>query len=144
MAERPQPVMKNKGGTLNDPTHDDFVDVMTQNVEVHRFSSIFLAYRLVSWFMTYQKAEKYCHLHYRMLNTSPYPDAVLKSSGMAFLNPGTSMICVQTRIPMYCDNQSAMLLCCNIVQHTLRASTKHIDIRRPTTSSNSKVEKERC
>ncbi|GJY43407.1 hypothetical protein Tco_0431620 [Tanacetum coccineum] len=30
------------------------------------------------------------------------------------------------KIPMYCDNQSAIALCCNSVQHS---RTKHIDIR---------------
>ncbi|GJU13492.1 hypothetical protein Tco_1135888 [Tanacetum coccineum] len=49
------------------------------------------------------------------LNTLPYQDAVLKSSG-----------CVLNKIPMYCDNQSAIALCCNSVQHS---RSKHIDIR---------------
>ncbi|GJW85060.1 hypothetical protein Tco_0158205 [Tanacetum coccineum] len=30
------------------------------------------------------------------------------------------------KIPMYCDNQSAIALCCNSVQHS---RSKHIDIR---------------
>ncbi|GKG00024.1 hypothetical protein Tco_0301714 [Tanacetum coccineum] len=30
------------------------------------------------------------------------------------------------QIPMYCDNQSAIALCCNSVQHSC---SKHIDIR---------------
>ncbi|GKA33084.1 hypothetical protein Tco_0719451 [Tanacetum coccineum] len=31
-----------------------------------------------------------------------------------------------TRIPLYCDNRSAIALCCNNVQHS---RSKHIDIR---------------
>ncbi|GKG06594.1 hypothetical protein Tco_0329563 [Tanacetum coccineum] len=31
-----------------------------------------------------------------------------------------------TKFPMYCDNQSAIALCCNNVQHS---RSKHIDIR---------------
>ncbi|GKB89760.1 hypothetical protein Tco_0962032, partial [Tanacetum coccineum] len=30
------------------------------------------------------------------------------------------------KIPLYCDNKSAIALCCNIIQHS---QSKHIDIR---------------
>ncbi|GKB56649.1 retrovirus-related pol polyprotein from transposon TNT 1-94 [Tanacetum coccineum] len=46
-------------------------------------------------------------------------DAVLKSSGCDY---GFAF----NKIPMYCDNQSAIALCCNSVQHS---RSKHIDIR---------------
>ncbi|GJZ61595.1 retrovirus-related pol polyprotein from transposon TNT 1-94 [Tanacetum coccineum] len=51
-------------------------------------------------------------------------DAVLKSSGMRsqLRDYGFAF----NKIPMYCDNQSAIALCCNSVQHS---RSKHIDIR---------------
>ncbi|GJV00519.1 hypothetical protein Tco_1329789 [Tanacetum coccineum] len=51
-------------------------------------------------------------------------DAMLKSSGCA-LNFET-MDLRSNKILMYCDNQSAIALCCNSVQHS---RSKHIDIR---------------
>ncbi|GKE49327.1 retrovirus-related pol polyprotein from transposon TNT 1-94 [Tanacetum coccineum] len=41
------------------------------------------------------------------------------------------------RIPMYCDNKSAIALCCNNVQHS---RSKHIDIRHQRTSGKGVVE----
>ncbi|GJS39199.1 hypothetical protein Tco_0564242 [Tanacetum coccineum] len=60
----------------------------------------------------------------QMLNTSPirgccaqilWMRSQLRDYGFAF-----------NKIPMYCDNQSAIALCCNSVQHS---RSKHIDIR---------------
>ncbi|GKA15157.1 hypothetical protein Tco_0694904 [Tanacetum coccineum] len=43
----------------------------------------------------------------------------------AYQTPG-DYGCVFNKIPMYCENQSAIVLCCNSVQHS---RSKHIDIR---------------
>nr|GFA35894.1 retrotransposon protein, putative, Ty1-copia subclass [Tanacetum cinerariifolium] len=57
----------------------------------------FLEERLISWSSKRQKS------------------AVISNYGLAF-----------NKIPMYCDNKSAIALCCNNVQHS---RSKHIDIR---------------
>ncbi|GKC41363.1 hypothetical protein Tco_1059085 [Tanacetum coccineum] len=54
--------------------------------------------------------------HLARLNTSRCLVAVAKSYGCGAYN----------RIPMYCDDKSAIALCCNKVQHS---RSKHIDIR---------------
>ncbi|GJR20457.1 hypothetical protein Tco_0968984 [Tanacetum coccineum] len=50
---------------------------------------------------------------------------LLKSSGWLFSTAMTYGFAFN-KIPMYCDNQSAIALCCNSVQHS---RSKHIDIR---------------
>ncbi|GJT26760.1 hypothetical protein Tco_0907035 [Tanacetum coccineum] len=52
---------------------------------------------------------------FRMQCTNPLDAFTLRDYGFAF-----------NKIPMYCDNQSAIALCCNSVQHS---RSKHIDIR---------------
>ncbi|GKF57817.1 hypothetical protein Tco_0171354 [Tanacetum coccineum] len=65
-----------------------------------------------------------CPSPLQRLNTSPYQDVVLKSSGCVLNSEDYGL--AFNKIPMYCDNQSAIALCCNSVQHS---RSKHIDIR---------------
>ncbi|GJX07430.1 hypothetical protein Tco_0195362 [Tanacetum coccineum] len=54
----------------------------------------------------------------------PIRNAVLKSSWIRSQLRDYDL--AFNKIPMYCDNQSAIALCCNSVQHS---RSKHIDIR---------------
>ncbi|GJR51883.1 copia protein [Tanacetum coccineum] len=74
------------------------------------------------WF--HQKGRKALQYLVRKLNTSPYPDVVLKSLWMR--SQLTDYGLGFNKIPMYCDNKSVIALCCNNVQHS---RSKHIDIR---------------
>ncbi|GKD92567.1 hypothetical protein Tco_1372404, partial [Tanacetum coccineum] len=60
----------------------------------------------------------------KKLNTLPCQDVVLKILWMR--SQLTDYGLVFNKIPLYCDNKSAITLCCNNVQHP---RSKHIDIR---------------
>ncbi|GJX65847.1 hypothetical protein Tco_0300190 [Tanacetum coccineum] len=97
-------------------------------------SAQFLGHRLVSWSSKKQKSTAISTTG--TLDTCPLSGLlVLKSSGLRSQLQGL-MVLHFNKIPMYCDNQSAMALCCNSVQHS-RLSPKHIDIS--TTSSKSRL-----
>ncbi|GJS24469.1 hypothetical protein Tco_0453101 [Tanacetum coccineum] len=95
---------------------------MSMNTEkVLLVQLIFLGHRLVSW--SPKKMKKYCisttEAEYIALSGCCaqilWMRSQLRDYGFAF-----------NKIPMYCDNQSAIALCCNSVQHS---RSKHIDIR---------------
>ncbi|GKG05594.1 hypothetical protein Tco_0325680, partial [Tanacetum coccineum] len=64
----------------------------------------------------HQRSKEAWKYQLQRLNISPCLDVVLKSFGRFDFN----------KIPLYCDNKSAIALCCNNVQHF---RSKHIDIR---------------
>ncbi|GJR07208.1 retrovirus-related pol polyprotein from transposon TNT 1-94 [Tanacetum coccineum] len=98
------------------------VDVMTHG-EVLLVQLNFLDIDLLAG---HPKSKKVLPSPLQKLNTSPYPDAVLKSSGCA-LNFET-MDLRSTKFPMYCASMSLLALCMiNSVQTTRRS--KHIDFR---------------
>ncbi|GJR41897.1 hypothetical protein Tco_1310000 [Tanacetum coccineum] len=83
--------------------------------------SQFLGHRLVSWSSKKQKSTAISTTEAEYIALSGccaqilWMRSQLRDYGFAF-----------NKIPMYCDNQSAIALCCNSVQHS---RSKHIDIR---------------
>ncbi|GJZ93701.1 hypothetical protein Tco_0665904 [Tanacetum coccineum] len=63
--------------------------------------------RTINWGLWYPKDTA--------MSLTAYPDADRADYGFVF-----------NKIPLYCDNRSAIALCCNNVQHS---QSKHIDIR---------------
>ncbi|GJU14854.1 integrase, catalytic region, zinc finger, CCHC-type containing protein [Tanacetum coccineum] len=98
----------------------DYQDVMTHE-EVTIWVSQFLGHRLVSWSSKKQKSTAISTTEAEYIALSGccaqilWMRSQLRDYGFAF-----------NKIPMYCDNQSAIALCCNSVQHS---RSKHIDIR---------------
>ncbi|GJZ55967.1 retrovirus-related pol polyprotein from transposon TNT 1-94 [Tanacetum coccineum] len=84
-------------------------------------SAQFLGHRLVSWSSKKQKSTAISTTEAEYIALSGccaqilWMRSQLRDYGFAF-----------NKIPMYCDNQSAIALCCNSVQHS---RSKHIDIR---------------
>ncbi|GJS14912.1 retrovirus-related pol polyprotein from transposon TNT 1-94 [Tanacetum coccineum] len=84
-------------------------------------SAQFLRHRLVSWSSKKQKSTAISTTEAEYIALSGccaqilWMRSQLRDYGFAF-----------NKIPMYCDNQSAIALCCNSVQHS---RSKHIDIR---------------
>ncbi|GJU62393.1 retrovirus-related pol polyprotein from transposon TNT 1-94 [Tanacetum coccineum] len=84
-------------------------------------SAQFLGHRLVSWSSKKQKSTAISTTEAEYIALSGccaqilWMRSQLSDYGFAF-----------NKIPMYCDNQSAIALCCNSVQHS---RSKHIDIR---------------
>ncbi|GJR06837.1 retrovirus-related pol polyprotein from transposon TNT 1-94 [Tanacetum coccineum] len=96
------------------------VYVMTLRRITSGFSS-FYGHRLVSWSSKKQKSTAISTTEAEYIALSGccaqilWMRSQLRDYGFAF-----------NKIPMYCDNQSAIALCCNSVQHS---RSKHIDIR---------------
>ncbi|GJU95954.1 retrovirus-related pol polyprotein from transposon TNT 1-94 [Tanacetum coccineum] len=90
-------------------------------LEVPVGSAQFLGHRLVSWSSKKQKSTAISTTEAEYIALSGccaqilWMRSQLRDYGFAF-----------NKIPMYCDNQSAIALCCNSVQHS---RSKHIDIR---------------
>ncbi|GJV54051.1 retrovirus-related pol polyprotein from transposon TNT 1-94 [Tanacetum coccineum] len=84
-------------------------------------SAQFLGHRLVSWSSKKQKSTAISTTEAEYIALSGccaqilWMRSQLRDYGFVF-----------NKIPMYCDNQSAIALCCNSVQHS---RSKHIDIR---------------
>ncbi|GJV73787.1 hypothetical protein Tco_1493782 [Tanacetum coccineum] len=84
-------------------------------------SAQFLGHRLVSWSSKKQKSTAISTTEAEYIALQDvcaqilWMRSQLRDYGFAF-----------NKIPMYCDNQSAIALCCNSVQHS---RSKHIDIR---------------
>ncbi|GJR14769.1 retrovirus-related pol polyprotein from transposon TNT 1-94 [Tanacetum coccineum] len=96
-------------------TSDSDVETLTSG------SAQFLGHRLVSWSSKKQKSTAISTTEAEYIALSGccaqilWMRSQLRDYGFAF-----------NKIPMYCDNQSAIALCCNSVQHS---RSKHIDIR---------------
>nr|GEZ81529.1 copia protein [Tanacetum cinerariifolium] len=81
----------------------------------------FLGERLISWSSKRQKSAAISSTEAEYIALSgccaqiPWMRSQLSDYGLGF-----------NKIPIYCDNKSAIALCCNNVQHSL---SKHIDIR---------------
>ncbi|GJR51880.1 copia protein [Tanacetum coccineum] len=94
--------------------------VMTHGEVLSEFSSISLT-MIVSWSSKKQKSTAISTTEAEYIALSGccaqilWMRSQLRDYGFAF-----------NKIPMYCDNQSAIALCCNSVQHS---RSKHIDIR---------------
>ncbi|GJS31806.1 integrase, catalytic region, zinc finger, CCHC-type containing protein [Tanacetum coccineum] len=143
MAERPN-LDEDKGGKLIDPTRFRgmvgslmylsasrpdivFAVYVTRQDGCHDTrrstsgSAQFLGHRLVSWSSKKQKSTAISTTEAEYIALSGccaqilWMRSQLRDYGFAF-----------NKIPMYCDNQSAIALCCNSVQHS---RSKHIDIR---------------
>ncbi|GJY44382.1 hypothetical protein Tco_0432595 [Tanacetum coccineum] len=99
---------KDSGFELKAFADADYQDVMTHGGSTSG-SAQFLGHRLVSW----------------MLCSNPLDAFSLRDN----------VILRSTKFPMYYDNQSAILLFCNSVQHS---RSKHIDIRHHFIKSRSK------
>ncbi|GKE81606.1 retrovirus-related pol polyprotein from transposon TNT 1-94 [Tanacetum coccineum] len=122
MAERPN-LDEDKGGKLID--HTRFRDADYAGCHDTRRSTSgsaqFLGHRLVSWSSKKQKSTAISTTEAEYIALSGccaqilWMRSQLRDYGFAF-----------NKIPMYCDNQSAIALCCNSVQHS---RSKHIDIR---------------
>ncbi|GKC61631.1 hypothetical protein Tco_1089229 [Tanacetum coccineum] len=144
MAERPN-LDEDKGGKLIDPTRfrgkpftwvlwypkdsalklkayadADYADCHDTRRSTSG-SAQFLGHRLVSWSSKKQKSTAISTTEAEYIALSGccaqilWMRSQLRDYGFAF-----------NKIPMYCDNQSAIALCCNSVQHS---RSKHIDIR---------------
>ncbi|GJX64030.1 hypothetical protein Tco_0298373 [Tanacetum coccineum] len=77
-----------------------------------------LSFLEIDWLASHQRSKEALQYQLQRLNTSPCLDVMrsqLKDYGFDF-----------NKIPLYCDNKSAIALCCNNVQHS---RSKHIDIR---------------
>ncbi|GJX66797.1 hypothetical protein Tco_0301140 [Tanacetum coccineum] len=79
---------------------------------------------LIDLLAGHQKGRKALQYPVRKLKTSPYPAVVLQVLWMRsqLTDHGLGF----NKVPMYCDNKSAIALCCNNVQHS---RSKHIDIK---------------
>ncbi|GJV63203.1 retrovirus-related pol polyprotein from transposon TNT 1-94 [Tanacetum coccineum] len=117
MAERPN-LDEDKGGKLIDPTRFQGSHDTRRSTSG---SAQFLGHRLVSWSSKKQKSTAISTTEAEYIALSGccaqilWMRSQLRDYGFAF-----------NKIPMYCDNQSAIALCCNSVQHS---RSKHIDIR---------------
>ncbi|GKA22271.1 retrotransposon protein, putative, ty1-copia subclass [Tanacetum coccineum] len=81
----------------------------------------FLGDRLVSWSSKRQKSDAISSTEAEYIALSGcYAQILWMRSKLTDYGLGFN------KIPMYCDNKSAIALCCNIVQHS---RSKHIDIR---------------
>ncbi|GJS46088.1 retrovirus-related pol polyprotein from transposon TNT 1-94 [Tanacetum coccineum] len=141
MAERPN-LDEDKGGKLIDPTRFRGMvgSLMTPTLNEKLLSDAdyagchdtrrstsgsaqFLGHRLVSWSSKKQKSTAISTTEAEYIALSGccaqilWMRSQLRDYGFAF-----------NKILMYCDNQSAIALCCNSVQHS---RSKHIDIRSP-------------
>ncbi|GJT12232.1 hypothetical protein Tco_0859274 [Tanacetum coccineum] len=86
-------------------------------------SAQFIGHRLVSWSSKKQKSTAISTT--KKAEYIAYQDAVLKSYGCV-LKLVTMDLLFKQNYDVNCDNQSAIALCCNSVQHS---RSKHIDIR---------------
>nr|GEY49278.1 retrovirus-related Pol polyprotein from transposon TNT 1-94 [Tanacetum cinerariifolium] len=81
----------------------------------------FLGDRLISWSLKRQKSAVISSTKAEYIALSGYCAQIIwMRSQLTDYGLGLS------KIPMYCDNKSAIVLCCNNVQHSM---SKHIDIR---------------
>ncbi|GJS98064.1 hypothetical protein Tco_0819234 [Tanacetum coccineum] len=102
------------------PTHADYAGCHDTRRSTSG-SAQFLGHRLVSWSSKKQKSTAISTTEAEYIALSGccaqilWMRSQLRDYGFAF-----------NKIPMYCDNQSAIALCCNSVQHS---RSKHIDIR---------------
>ncbi|GKC09601.1 hypothetical protein Tco_1001211 [Tanacetum coccineum] len=81
----------------------------------------FLCDKLVSWSSKKQKSTKISSTEAEYIALSGYCAQILWMR-----SPLTDYGFTFNKIPLYCDNKSAIALCCNNVQHT---KAKHIDVR---------------
>nr|GEY06014.1 hypothetical protein [Tanacetum cinerariifolium] len=119
-ASRPDIVFDDTGFALTAFIDADYVGC--QDTRRSTFGSAqFLGGRLVSWSSKKQKSTAISTTEAEYIALSSccaqilWMRSQLKDYGFDF-----------HKIPMYCDNQSAIMLCCNSVQHS---RSKHIDIR---------------
>ncbi|GJX87145.1 retrovirus-related pol polyprotein from transposon TNT 1-94 [Tanacetum coccineum] len=95
--------------------------VMIHAVDIGCYNFLFLGDRLVSWSSKRQKSAAISSTEAEYIALSGccaqvlWMRSQLTDYGFGF-----------NKIPMYCDNKSAIALCCNNVQHS---RSKHIDIR---------------
>ncbi|GJX73787.1 integrase, catalytic region, zinc finger, CCHC-type containing protein [Tanacetum coccineum] len=73
---------------------------------------------------------------------SPQRKRIHRPNSMLWPNPLDAIsielwIAFKNKIPMYCDKQSAIALCCNSVQHVLTRAPSIIDIRHTSSKSRS-------
>ncbi|GKC10827.1 retrovirus-related pol polyprotein from transposon TNT 1-94, partial [Tanacetum coccineum] len=120
-----------KEGNAVDPSHDHgsaYRKALTccqQDLSVskrnHQSATMFLGDRLVSWSSKRQKSVAISSTEAEYIVMSGYCAQILWMRSQ-LTNYGLGL----NKIPMYCDNKSAIALCCNNVQHS---RSKHIEIR---------------
>nr|GEU34813.1 retrovirus-related Pol polyprotein from transposon TNT 1-94 [Tanacetum cinerariifolium] len=118
-------------GLLNDHTKDSsvaltaFADADHASCQDTRRSTSgsvqFLGERLISWSSKRQKSAAISSMEAEYIALSGCCAQILWMR-LQLLDYGLGF----NKIPMYCDNKSAIALCCNNVQHS---RSKHIDIR---------------
>nr|GEZ20319.1 copia protein [Tanacetum cinerariifolium] len=118
MSERPD-LDEDIGGKMVDPTH--YRGMVSCLMRSTSGSAQFLGGRLVSWSSKKQKSTAISTTEAEYIALSGCCAQILWMRSQ-LLDYGF----VFNAIPMYCDNQSAIALCCNSVQHS---RSKHIDIR---------------
>ncbi|GJU79021.1 hypothetical protein Tco_1276091 [Tanacetum coccineum] len=101
----------------------DHCGISRFNEEVRRESkcSVSLEIRLVAGHQRSKEARQY---QLQRLNTSPCLDVVLKSFWRRFTDQDYGFDF--NKIPLCCDNKSAIALCCNNVQHSRSKHNKNI------------------
>ncbi|GJT41683.1 retrovirus-related pol polyprotein from transposon TNT 1-94 [Tanacetum coccineum] len=117
---------EDKEGKTVDPSHyHAFADADHAGCQDTRRSTSgsmqFLGYRLVSWSLKNQKSTTISSTEAEYIVMSGcFAQILWMRSQLTDYGVGFN------KIPMYCDNKSAIALCCNNVQHS---GSKHIDIR---------------
>ncbi|GJV34791.1 hypothetical protein Tco_1407268 [Tanacetum coccineum] len=87
--------------------------MLLADVMAHREDFWYSSFLDIDLVAGHQKAEKYCHLYYRILNTSPYQDAVLKSSDcvshlqktLIAFNKNRCIVTIKGAIALFWENQ---------------------------------------